>query len=179
MCYFHGQSCSGLVVLISRDACQVMPMWQNGVGFLQRALYLMLRVGLKHVNRPVVIWSGCQLLGSVFPVLHNYGTLIQKNWCIWREKDWWANELKVCAGNAEGFWSHSKTDARPGLGTGSTKRYPSDSARKMLKDCFSGNPTTHIDMDEQNTRWNGDQMIQFLPAWRVVYWWCLFQGKVL
>ena len=57
-----------------------------------------------------------------------------------------------------------RRDAQPGLARGRTKTHPSYSARKLLKECFVENPATHIDLHQQRTEMNTDQVIQIAKA---------------
>ena len=52
----------------------------------------------------------------------------------------------------------------PGLGVGRSRYYPSESARTLLKECFSDNPPVHLDPHQQLTGRSSDQMIQFARA---------------
>ena len=90
MCFvFYGQSCSRVVVVVLRDACQVKSLWKGWAGLLQWALCLILKVEVLHVNQPVVIFSGCQLLESLFLVLPNMVGQVTAllNWSLMREKE--------------------------------------------------------------------------------------------
>ena len=71
--------------------------------------------------------------------------------------------LNVCVGSAGGISLYFKTEIQHSLGNGRTKYYPSYSARALLKDCFAGNPSTHIDPHQQIFGSSANQMIQF--AW--------------
>ena len=53
---------------------------------------------------------------------------------------------------------------QPGLGAGRSKFYPSESARTLLKGCFSDNPPVQLDPHQQLTGMSSDQMIQFAGA---------------
>ena len=53
---------------------------------------------------------------------------------------------------------------QPGLGAGRSKYYPSESARTLLKECFSDNPPVQLDAHQQVTGMSSDQMIQFARA---------------
>ena len=53
---------------------------------------------------------------------------------------------------------------QPGLGTGRSKYYPSESARTLLKECFADNPPVQLDPHQQVTGMSSDQMIQFARA---------------
>ena len=55
----------------------------------------------------------------------------------------------------------SGTKVQHGLGTGSSKYYPSESARTLLKKCFADNPPEQLDPHQQLTGMSSDQMIQF------------------
>ena len=57
-----------------------------------------------------------------------------------------------------------RSEKQRGMGKGCTKYYPSDSTRKILKECFAENPATYIDPHQQNTGLNADQMIHFAGA---------------
>ena len=101
------------------------------------------------VDRPVVIYLECQLLGNLFLVLPFLVGQITAllNWIPLREKKE-ADEpigASVRVGSAEGFSLHFRTEAQPGFGTGQLKYYPSDWARTLLEDYFSGNPPNHFD----------------------------------
>ena len=50
---------------------------------------------------------------------------------------------------------------QPSLGAGRSNYYPSESARTLLKECFSDNPPVQLDPHEQLTGMSSDQMIQF------------------
>ena len=45
-----------------------------------------------------------------------------------------------------------------------TRYYPSQSAKRLLKDCFEMNPPTHLDPSHATTSFSADQMIQFARA---------------
>ena len=53
---------------------------------------------------------------------------------------------------------------QPGLGAGRSKYYPSESARTLLKGCFSDNPPVQLDPHQHLTAMSSDQMIQFARA---------------
>ena len=79
--------------------------------------------------------------------------------CIARKT---ANEqvrTNVCVVSAEAFLLYSRTETQAGYGTGRTNYYPSDSARTMWKDCFTGNPSTHIHRHQQTNGLSANQMI--------------------
>ena len=58
----------------------------------------------------------------------------------------------------------SGATAQPGLGTGRSAYYPSESARTLLKECFADNPPVQLDPHQQVTGMSSDQMIQFARA---------------
>ena len=58
----------------------------------------------------------------------------------------------------------SGTTVQHGLGTGSSKYFPTESARTLLKECFSDNPPVQLDPHQQLTGMSSDQMIQFARA---------------
>ena len=45
-----------------------------------------------------------------------------------------------------------------------TRYYPSQSAKRLLKDCFEMNPPTHLDPNHPTTSFSADQLIQFARA---------------
>ena len=51
-----------------------------------------------------------------------------------------------------------------GVSTGCSSYYPSDSARILLKECFTDNPAIQLDPHQQWTEMSLDQMIQFARA---------------
>ena len=56
---------------------------------------------------------------------------------------------------------------QPGLGAGRSKYYPSESARTLLKGCFSDNLPVQLDPHQQLTGMSSDQMIHFARATRL------------
>ena len=58
----------------------------------------------------------------------------------------------------------SGATVQPVLGAGLSKYYPSESARNLLKECFSDNPPVQLDPHQQLTGMSSDQMIQFARA---------------
>ena len=55
----------------------------------------------------------------------------------------------------------SSTIVQHGLGTGRSKSYLSESAKTLLKECFTDNPPVQLDPQQQMTGMSSDQMIQF------------------
>ena len=58
----------------------------------------------------------------------------------------------------------SGATVQPGLAAGLSKYYPRESARTLLKGCFSDNPPVQLDPHQQLTGMSSDQMIQFARA---------------
>ena len=67
----------------------------------------------------------------------------------------------VFSGATEDLPSHFGTEAQPEFGAGQTKYYPSNSTRTIPKDCFSGNPPTHLDLHQQIIELSAHQMVKF------------------
>ena len=51
-----------------------------------------------------------------------------------------------------------------GVSTGRSEFYPSDSARSILKECFTDNSSVQLDPHQQFTGMSSDQMIQYATA---------------
>ena len=71
---------------------------------------------------------------------------------------------RVCETAESDLPGFSGATVQPGLGAGRSKYYPSESARTLLKECFSDNPPVQLDPHQQLTGMSSDQMIQFARA---------------
>ena len=71
---------------------------------------------------------------------------------------------RVCETAGSDFPGFSGGTVQPGLGAGRSKYYPSESARTLLKECFSDNPPVQLDPHQQLTGMSSDRMIQFARA---------------
>ena len=69
------------------------------------------------------------------------------------------SERRVHEASGMGLPCSSRTTVQHGLGTGRSKIYPSNSARTLLKECFTDNPLVHLDPHQQLTGMSSDQMI--------------------
>ena len=68
---------------------------------------------------------------------------------------------RVCETAESDLPGFSGATVQRGLGAGRSKYYPSESARTLLKGCFSDNPPVQLDPHQQLTGMSSDQMIQF------------------
>ena len=106
--------------------------------------------------------AGQSLPNSSRPDDTDYGTSEMKSIARRRVGD--LSKRRVC-GTAEsdlpGFFGAT---VQPGLGAACSKYYPSESARTLLKECFSDNPSVQLDPHQQLTGMSSDQMIQFARA---------------
>ena len=73
---------------------------------------------------------------------------------------------RVCETAESDLPGFSGATVQSGLGVGRSKYYPSQSARNLLKGCFSDNPPVQLDPHQQLTGTSSDQMIQFARAIR-------------
>ena len=71
---------------------------------------------------------------------------------------------RVCGTAESDLPGFSGATVQPGLGAGCPKYYPSESARTLLKECFSDNPPVQLDPNQQLTGMSSDQMIQLARA---------------
>ena len=71
---------------------------------------------------------------------------------------------RVCETAKSDVPGFSGATVQPGLGAGRSKYYPCESARTLLKECFSDNPPVKLDPHQQLTGLCSDQMIQFAKA---------------
>ena len=71
---------------------------------------------------------------------------------------------RVCETAESDLPGFSDATVQPSLRAGRSKYYPSESARTLLKECFSDNPPVQLDPHQQLTGMSSDQMIQFVRA---------------
>ena len=74
------------------------------------------------------------------------------------------SERRVCEAAGLDLPGSSGATVQPGLGAGRLKKYPSESARTLLKECFAANPLVQKDPHQQLTGMSSDQIIQFARA---------------
>ena len=66
---------------------------------------------------------------------------------------------RVCEAAGLDLPSSSGATVQRGMGVGSSKNYPREFARTLLKECFADNPPVQLDPHQQLTGMSSDQMI--------------------
>ena len=94
----------------------------------------------------------------------DYGTSELESFARRRVGDLSGGGGRVCETAESDIPGFSGATVQPGLGAGRSKYYPSESARTLLKGCFSDNPPVQLDPHQQLTGMSSDQMMQFARA---------------
>ena len=105
---------------------------------------------------------GQSFLSSSRPDDTDYGTSELESTARSRVGDLSAGRVcETAESDLPGFFGAT---VQPALGAGRTEYNPSESARTLLKGCFSDNPPVQLDPHQQLTGMSSDQMIQFARA---------------